>query len=288
MGLTEEQMAAALDLAANMACGLYQGFSEGTMEGYFHAGFSARNGILAADLAAAGADTSLLTLEGPHGFFQTFGGARGNPEALLGAGVGFGIMNILRKPFPACALNQETMLLAASLGRKSISARDIDRVLIRRPRAGLNSFDAPGVRSDPPYTNMLQAQMAAKFTVVASLLGRPVEDVGYYRDSYGDPEVAEVARRTELVAEARHRGAVEVYLKGGQKVEISTDVTGELKPGTQTMREKFQHLASAVLGSRTKEVLAAIIDLDRVHNICDLTVLLSGEICSRTPFLGAE
>ncbi len=277
MGLNEEEMAAALDLAANMACGLYQGFCEGTMEGYFHAGFSARNGILAADLAEAGADTSLLTLEGSHGFFQTFGGARGNPEALLGAREGFGIMDVLRKPFPACALNQETMLLAASLGRKSISARDIEKVIIRRPLAGLNSFDAPGVLSDPPYTNMLQAQMAAKFTVVASLLGRPVEDVGYYRDSYGDPEVAAVARRTELVAEDRQGGAVEMHLKGGQKLELSGDMTGELKPSMETMQEKFQHLASAVLGSRTKAVLAAITNLARVHNICDLTVLLSGE-----------
>jgi 2-methylcitrate dehydratase PrpD len=277
MGLTDEHMAAALDLAANLACGLYQGFCEGTMEGYFHAGFSARNGILAADLAAAGADTSFLTLDGPHGFFQTFGGAQGNPEALLGAREGFGIMDVLRKPFPACALNQETMLLAASLGRKSLSAGEIEKVIIRRPLAGLNSFDAPGVRSDPPYTNMLQAQMAAKFTVVASLLGRPVEDVGYYRDSYGDPAVAAVARRTELVAEARQGGAVEVYLTGGQKVEISRDVAGELKPSMDTMREKFQHLASAVLGSRSREVLAAITGLDRVHDIRELSVLLSGE-----------
>jgi hypothetical protein len=100
--------------------------------------------------------------------------------------------------------------------------------------------------------------------------------VRYYRDSYGDPVVAAVARSTELVAEARQGGAVEVYLKGGQKVEISRDVTGELTPSMDTMREKFQHLASAVLGSRTGEVLAAITDLDRVHSICELTVLLSG------------
>jgi 2-methylcitrate dehydratase PrpD len=274
--LTEEPMAAALDLAANLAGGLYQGFCEGTMEGYFHAGFAARNGILAADLAEAGADTSCLTLEGPHGFFQTFGGAQGNPAALLGAGDGFGIRRVLRKPFPACALNQETMLLATSLGRTSIAARDIEKIVIRRPVAGLNSFTAPGVRSDPPYTNMLQAQMAAKFTVVASLLGRPVEDVGYYRDSYGDPEVAEVARRTELVAEARQGGAVEVYLKGGQKVKISGDVSGELKPDIEMMREKFRNLASAILGNRTKEVLETIMSLGCVHNIRDLTVLLSG------------
>jgi 2-methylcitrate dehydratase PrpD len=277
LGLKEEQMAVALDLAANMACGLYQGFWEGTMEGYFHAGFAARNGLTAASLAEAGADTSPLTLDGPHGFFQTFGGTRGNPEVLLGgAGKSFGIMHVLCKPFPACALNQETMLLAASLGRKHISASDIEKVVIRRPSGGLNSFDAPGVPSDPPYTNMLQAQMAAKFTVVASLLGRPVADVGYYRDSYGDPEVAEVAWRTELVAEDRAGGAVEVYLQGGQRVAISRDVTGELKPGMETMQEKFQALVSAALGNRTKEVLATVTNLDRVRDIHDLTVLLSG------------
>jgi 2-methylcitrate dehydratase PrpD len=276
LGLKEEQMAAALDLAANMACGLYQGFWEGSMEGYFHAGFAARNGLTAASLAGAGADTSPFTLDGPHGFFQTFGGARGNPEVLLGAREGFGIMHVLSKPFPACALNQETMLLAASLGRKNISASDIEKVVIRRPSRGLNSFDAPGVQGDPPYTNMLQAQMAAKFTVVATLLGRPVEDVGYYRDSYADQEVAEVARRTELVAEDREGGAVEVYLQGGQKVAISRDVTGELKPGMETMKEKFRALASAALGNRTKDVLVTVTNLDRVRDIRDLTVLLAG------------
>jgi 2-methylcitrate dehydratase PrpD len=246
------------------------------MEGYFHAGFAARNGLTAAYLAEAGADTSPLTLDGPHGFFHTFGGAQGNPEVLLGAREGFGIMRVLRKPFPACALNQETMLLAASLSQKNISDSDIEKVVIRRPCGGLNSFDAPGVRSDPPYTNMLQAQMAAKFTVVASLLGRPVEDVGYYRDSYGDPEVAEVARRTELVAEDREGGAVEVYLQGGQTVATDRDVTDELQPGMEMMQEKFQDLASAALGNRTKEVLATVTNLDRVRDIHDLTVLLSG------------
>lgn len=277
LGLNEDQMAAALDLAANMACGIYQGFCEGTMEGYFHAGFSARNGVIAAYLAEAGADTSPLTLDGPHGFFKTFGGVQGNPEALLGgARNGFGIMHVLCKPFPACALNQETMLLARSLGRKGISAGEIGKLVVRRPAKGLNSFNAPGVLSDPPYTNMLQAQMAAKFTVVASLLGRPVEDLRYYQDSYDDQEVAEVARRTELVAEARQGGAVEVYLKGGQKVEIHEDVASKLKPDTSAIREKFKNLASAALGSKTKEVLETITNLDCVYNIRSLTVLLQG------------
>ena len=275
--LNGDQMAVALDLAANMACGVYQGFCEGTMEGYFHAGFSARNGIIVAYLAEAGAATSPLTLDGPYGFFQTFGGVQGNPEALLGgARKGFGIMRVLRKPFPACALNQETMLLAASLRPKGISAGEIEKLVVRRPARGLNSFAAPGVLSDPPYTNMLQAQMAAKFTVVASLLGRPVEDLRYYRDSYDDQEVAEVARRTELVAETRQGGAVEVYLKGGRKVAIHEDVARELKPDTGMMREKFKNLASTALGSKTKEVVEAITSLDRVHNIRGLTTLLQG------------
>ena len=275
MGLNADKMAVALDLAAHMACGVYQSFWEGTMEGYFHAGFSARNGITAACLAEAGAHTSSRTLNGPHGFFKTFGGGQGNLEALLdGARKGFGILQVYCKPFPACALNQETMLLARSLGRKGISAGDVKKLIIRRPREGLNSFDAPGVQSDPPYTNMLQAQMAAKFTVAASLLGKPVEDMEYYRSSYDDAEVAEVARRTELVAEAREGGAIEVYLKGGQQVALSRDVTDQLKPNLDTAEEKFQNLASAALGSRTQQVLEILTNLDRVHNIRDLTVLL--------------
>ena len=69
---------------------------------------------------------------------------------------------------------------------------------------------------------------------------------------------------------------MEVYLKGGQKVKISGDVSGELKPDIEMMREKFRNLASAILGNRTKEVLETIMSLGCVHNIRDLTVLLSG------------
>lgn len=59
MGLEADKLASALDLAANMACGVYQGFWQGTMEGYLQAGFAARNGILAASLAEAGAELLL-------------------------------------------------------------------------------------------------------------------------------------------------------------------------------------------------------------------------------------
>ncbi|WP_157863391.1 MmgE/PrpD family protein [Bradyrhizobium tropiciagri] len=44
------QFAAALNFAANMACGLTQCFGDGTMEVYLHAGLAARAGITAASL----------------------------------------------------------------------------------------------------------------------------------------------------------------------------------------------------------------------------------------------
>ena len=65
-----------------------------------------------------------------------------------------------------------------------------------------------------------------------------------------------------------------MYLKNGKKAETHENVTDELKPDTEMMREKFQNLAAAMLGSRTREVLETITNLDRVPNIRDLTVLL--------------
>lgn len=272
-----EPMASAFDIAANMAGGLYQGFVEGTMEGYLHAGFAARSGVFAARLAEAGIETSMYTLEGDYGFFRTFGGVDGNPEPLLMPCHGeLAIERARSKPFPACALNQDTMLMVRALRPAGLSFADVSEIRLVRPGGGINGVDAPGVLGEPPYRNMLQAQMSAKFTAVATLLSRPVETVAYFRDSFADPEVAALCGRTTWV---RHEGdspGLELELRNGERLVMSVNDVPDMRWAEDGVRERFAQIASAQLGDRVREVRDAVLRLDKTADVRELMQLLKG------------
>jgi 2-methylcitrate dehydratase PrpD len=72
LDLDAERIAAALALAASMASGLKANF--GTMAKPFHVGHCARNGLLAALLAAEGMTASPEALEHPQGFLAVYNG----------------------------------------------------------------------------------------------------------------------------------------------------------------------------------------------------------------------
>src|SRR5207302_7262842 len=73
LGLTAEQLANALALAASMASGIKANF--GTMTKPFHIGQTTRNGLCAALLAKEGMTANPDALEHPQGFFAVYNGA---------------------------------------------------------------------------------------------------------------------------------------------------------------------------------------------------------------------
>ena len=66
LGLTPDDTAHALGIAASSACGLKENL--GSMVKPLHAGMAARNGVMAAQLAQRGYRASELSLDGPQGF----------------------------------------------------------------------------------------------------------------------------------------------------------------------------------------------------------------------------
>jgi len=265
--LQPERMSAAFDLAANMAGGLYQAFWDGTMEGYFHAGFSARSGLVAANIADSGAMTSHQTLEGAHGFFRTFGQGAGNPEALTAPVTeDLAILQTRSKPFPACALNQDTMLMIRALRPKQLEFEDIVRLVLTRPVSGMNSLDAPGLVGEPPYTNMLQAQMSAKFTAIATLLARAVESVGYFRDSFADATVEALARKTELVTHSEERILLEVHMRDGRLIKLDT-ANAPVLQWESNVAERFLRFAAPVLKTAAASICSVVEELEAVPDV---------------------
>ncbi|SDD36336.1 hypothetical protein SAMN05216337_1010123 [Bradyrhizobium brasilense] len=99
-----------------------------------------------------------------------------DPGALTDQTRGLGIRSAWSKPLPACKANQETMRLIRSLQPAGLAASEIERVILTRPA---RDYDAPGICAEPRYPNQLLALISAKFTAIATLLGRPVTQSRY-------------------------------------------------------------------------------------------------------------
>ena len=108
---TPNATAHTLAIAASLASGIRVNF--GTMTKPLHVGRAAQNGIMAAELAAAGFTGGTDGLDGPWGFFQVFSfgegfdpdrivGKLGNPYTIVSPGVSI-------KPYPCGVLGHPSM-----------------------------------------------------------------------------------------------------------------------------------------------------------------------------------
>lgn len=275
MRADEAQMASALAFAANLAGGSTQGIFEGTMEPYFQAAFGSRNGILAARLGCAGAITSTEALEGEFGFFQTYGGTDGDAEALRARPDKLAIQRVGTKQFAACLQNQETLAVILEGLDAPLTEDEIARVTISRPALGTNGLNSPGVSRRKPFPNMLSAQMSARFTAAAALLGQPVQSPMFYAEHHADPVYERLTDRIELDPTEGGSPRVTVELTDGTVRIFETDQSQLLFPAHETFRPAFLGRATPVLGVAAEAAADAIEHFDQLAKVSELTQHLS-------------
>ncbi len=139
LGLDQQQAGHALAIAASSAGGIRANF--GTSTKALHAGFAARNGVQAAQLARAGAEGSADWLLGEHGMQPAFSGDRAGDDAaraILAATEGsHGIeteWGLVQKPYCCCgSCHAAVEALIAVVERHDLAGNEIDRGLTRRP-----------------------------------------------------------------------------------------------------------------------------------------------------------
>jgi 2-methylcitrate dehydratase PrpD len=274
LGCTADQLASALDIASNMSGGSTQGIYDGTMEPYFQAGTAARNGLLAARLAAAGAVTSAHSLEGDFGFFATYADAPGQPDELLAARKDLGVERVGTKRFPACLQNQHTMSLIVDELPRQLKADEIERVVLTRPAVGTSGLNSPGVSRRGPFNNMLHAQMSARFTAAACLTGKPTEEPYYFQGAYNDPVLTSLSERIDLVPTDQEDITVEIYLDTGERIVLRSSESDVLLPSVAEIGHRFLRVAAPLLGDRAEQVLNTITRLEQETHARELTALL--------------
>lgn len=274
-GVSDSQMASALSIAANLSGGSTQGIFEGTMEPYFHAGFSARNGVFSARIALSSPATASDAFEGEFGFFQTYGGEAGDANALLAPRDALGIGSVGTKRFAACLQNQQTVALIVDGLKAPLSLDDIERVIIARPDNATNGLKSPGVSRTAPFRNMLSAQMSARFTAASALLGHPVHDPRFFQANFGNPEIRALTDRIDLIDAANDIVSIRLVLRGRPDIVLDENRSDVLFPDAQTIRADFLKRAEPFLGPRAQIAAELIDNLEHLRNVRELTDALT-------------
>ncbi len=248
LGASPERMSAAIGIAAVLAAGTTQGIFEGTMDAYFEAAFAARNGITAARLALAGAATPREALEGEFGFFRTYGGVQGAPDELLKEREAYGIERVGTKRFAACLQNQKTIALIVDGLERPLLPSEVSAVTVTRPMAGTNGLNSPGVSRAAPFPNMLAAQMSARFTAAAALLGHPVDNPDFFARNHADSEIAALTAKITLEPAKDENVEIAIHLADARTITLRDDGENLLFPTPDMMESRFIARTGPLLG----------------------------------------
>lgn len=224
--LNSAQTASAIGIAATLAGGNIQPFASGSEEFLLHNAQAARNGILAAGMAAAGLCAAAAALEGPAGFLKAFAGEVGDTLAVMeGLGQSYELLNVNFKASPVCAGNQAPLVNAQALGREIGDARQIAAIRIE-----MHPYEAghPGISGCGPFQSRVETLMSAPFCVALGLLGRPVDVLALQR--YEDPQVLALVSRSQVLACAELpmlHSRITVELTDGRRLTRSLHLAAE-------------------------------------------------------------
>ena len=261
-----------IGFAANMSSGITEAWWPGAMDVMFQTGLAARNGILAATLAGAGATSSATALDGRDGFFRAFTGSNQNLKVVTAdLGKRFMILETTYKPYPICYFALMPLDITLSLKEQyKITAGDIDKVIERAPTV---ADLAPNNGFTGPFDNNLQAQMSAPFSIAAALLGKPVRMPSFFAEHYNDPEILQMAQKVKVIGEDdRKLYRMEIYMKDGKEYTLEEDISHKLIPTREELEARFMEAATSFLGvEKAADILDTIMNLDKVDNIRSLT-----------------
>jgi 2-methylcitrate dehydratase PrpD len=268
LGLSADRTAIALGLAATFSSGIKANF--GTMTKPLHVGHAARNGMLAALLAADGFTASAGAFEHKQGFLNVFNGA-GNynadiilkdwaePWDIVSPGVAI-------KQYPCCGSTYPAVDAMLMLVREhKLTPDTVDHVLSWTHPRRLNHTNRPDPRSN------LDAKFSVQYCLARGLVSGHVSIEHFEGDSHMEPEVRDVLGRIRAephpempMDTTEHFGAeVRVTLKTGevlrQAVQRPLGRGPEWALPTPLLEAKFLNCAQRAVPAETARGLLALL-----------------------------
>jgi 2-methylcitrate dehydratase PrpD len=207
LGLDADATQRALGIAASQASGLVEAL--GTSAKSVGVGNSARNGVLAALLAQAGATAPERAIEGRYGFLAIASDAPQRDRITARLGLTWEILANTYKPYP-CGVVLNPVVEACLTLRQEHPA-----IIERIEDIEVRGHPLLKERTDrPPVSTGREAQVSARHTVAVALLQGAAGIIQYQDAAVRDPEVRALGSKVRVVADdAFAVDAAEVRLK---------------------------------------------------------------------------
>jgi 2-methylcitrate dehydratase PrpD len=285
MGLDVGQTATALALAASFASGIKANF--GTMTKPLHVGHAARNGQLAARLAAAGYTAgSERVFEHEHGFLEVFNGAGtydiarglaawGQPMDIVSPGIAI-------KQYPCCGSTHPAIDAMLALVREhGLRADDVASVEAWVHARRLQHTNRPDPRT------ALDAKFSLQYVLARALADGCVAVPHFEGEAHAEPRVRALLPCIRVAPYDKSRfdptnhfgGAVRITLTNGQVLEASVEQalgrTSANPLPAERLLEKFRLCAATVLrADRIGAIASQIEAINTLPNLRSLTTAI--------------
>ncbi|WP_225616953.1 MmgE/PrpD family protein [Variovorax sp. 38R] len=263
-GLSSEQTAHALGLAATQAAGLKCMF--GTMGKPLHAGKAAMNGLMAAELAARGFTVNDSAIECVQGFARTMAPALNGVAPSIDTRNGFAVEQTLFKYHASCYLTHSTIEAIRAL--RQHDGVDLDALESMTLQVAGNHR---GVCDIAVPQSGLNVKFSIQHLAALALDGADTSDLGLYSDQTAlDARYAAAARCMSMVvveAENRDAATVTMHTRDGRTLSRTANVAipaTDLDAQWTRLLAKARAIAEPVLGAaRFERFVEAVDALDR-------------------------
>ncbi|MBI4735501.1 MAG: MmgE/PrpD family protein [candidate division NC10 bacterium] len=275
LGLSKQELAAALGSAGTQAAGLWEFLVDGAMSKQLHPAKAAADGLLAALLAEQGFTAASRIFEGDKGFCRAM--AKEADLGRLTQGLGTTPLRILSTSFKAhaaCYHIHSAIDAVLEIRRKhSLQAAEVERVHIALYPAALDLLEK--VEPQDPYA----AKFNIPFCVATALVYGQVAISAFTTDRLHDPKIRGVMERISLARDPelgkvypeRWPAVAEITTRAGETHVARIDFPRGDPKNPMTQEElvaKFHNLATPALDQEhRKKTVDACLQLEQVENL---------------------
>jgi len=284
LGLNASQVEMALGMSASMAGGIVANF--GTMTKPLHAGLGARNGVLAAKLAAGGYTANGKAIESGFGFYKVL--HQGTPideKPIEELGQSYALLSdgIRIKPYPCGGLTHQVIdSILEFRAKNGLTPEMVERVDVDVVK---HTFER--IVFKVPQTS-IQGKFCMPYLVARALIDGEVSLHAFTDAAVRDRNVLKLAERVQMNLDNNLRKTdpggrpcrVTVRLKDGKVLTREAQHSrgsSEFPLSEDELRGKFTQCARETLSADAAErALAQIEGLEKVENVRSLTEILRG------------
>lgn len=284
LGHDRGKLAHGISCAASFSSGLVEPFDRGSMEWKLQNGMALWGGLMAAQTAGAGFESSDSVVSGDSGFLQAFCGTdaigeirQSWAESLTTLGEDFEVEKTYFKPFATCGYNQIACDITLKLlDKHGITADQVERIDVK---VSPDNKSYPGVAHQGPFVSTEEALLSKPFTIAAAVVFGDLQ-VETYGRGLDHADLLRIAKSTSLEAVEGYSALeteIRIVTRSGETHtgDLGAADLSQFFPNHDSMKAKLDMMAGELISlDRQNRILEEISTLEKSKDASELVGLL--------------